>query len=108
MDNLQPDFLYDHIQPVRAELMQVIVRGTLHMCRVYHCSCSHIFKLLNVEAGVCIGRAVGVVGCVCLCVSLASFFVLFLHFSLPFLSQYSAVLYARDCSCTCTCMSICN
>lgn len=24
VDNLQPDFLYDHIQPVRAELMQVI------------------------------------------------------------------------------------
>lgn len=27
VDNLQPDFLYDHIQPVRAELMQV--RGGL-------------------------------------------------------------------------------
>lgn len=25
VDNLQPDFLYDHIQPVRAELMQVRV-----------------------------------------------------------------------------------
>lgn len=25
VDNLQPDFLYDHIQPVRAELMQVNV-----------------------------------------------------------------------------------
>lgn len=25
VDNLQPDFLYDHIQPVRAELMQVSV-----------------------------------------------------------------------------------
>lgn len=24
VDNLQPDFLYDHIQPVRAELMQVM------------------------------------------------------------------------------------
>ena len=24
MDNLQPDFLYDHIQPVRAELMQAL------------------------------------------------------------------------------------
>ena len=23
VDNLQPDFLYDHIQPVRADLMQV-------------------------------------------------------------------------------------
>lgn len=23
VDNLQPDFLYNHIQPVRAELMQV-------------------------------------------------------------------------------------
>lgn len=23
VDNLQPDFLYDHIQPVRAELFQV-------------------------------------------------------------------------------------
>lgn len=26
MDNLQPDFLYDHIQPVRAELMQALWR----------------------------------------------------------------------------------
>ena len=26
VDNLQPDFLYDHIQPVRAELMQVSLR----------------------------------------------------------------------------------
>lgn len=26
VDNLQPDFLYDHIQPVRAELMQVRVQ----------------------------------------------------------------------------------
>lgn len=26
VDNLQPDFLYDHIQPVRAELMQVSAR----------------------------------------------------------------------------------
>lgn len=25
VDNLQPDFLYDHIQPVRAELMQVML-----------------------------------------------------------------------------------
>ena len=25
VDNLQPDFLYEHIQPVRAELMQVSV-----------------------------------------------------------------------------------
>ena len=24
VDNLQPDFLYDHIQPVRAELMQAL------------------------------------------------------------------------------------
>ena len=24
VDNLQPDFLYEHIQPVRAELMQVL------------------------------------------------------------------------------------
>lgn len=29
MDNLQPDFLYEHIQPVRAELMQALWR-TLH------------------------------------------------------------------------------
>ena len=29
VDNLQPDFLYDHIQPVRAELMQALWR-TLH------------------------------------------------------------------------------
>ena len=27
VDNLQPDFLYDHIQPVRAELMQVTESG---------------------------------------------------------------------------------
>ena len=26
VDNLQPDFLYDHIQPVRAELMQALWR----------------------------------------------------------------------------------
>lgn len=26
MDNLQPEFLYDHIQPVRAELMQALWR----------------------------------------------------------------------------------
>ena len=26
MDNLQPDFLYEHIQPVRAELMQALWR----------------------------------------------------------------------------------
>jgi hypothetical protein len=25
VDNLQPDFLYDHIQPVRAELFQVFI-----------------------------------------------------------------------------------
>ena len=29
VDNLQPDFLYDHIQPVRAELMQALWQ-TLH------------------------------------------------------------------------------
>ena len=29
VDNLQPDFLYDHIQPVRAELMQVSGRERL-------------------------------------------------------------------------------
>ena len=34
------------------------------------------------------------------CVSFASFYVLFLRFSFPFLFQYSVVLYARDCSCT--------
>ena len=27
VDNLQPDFLYDHIQPVRAELMQVYTQS---------------------------------------------------------------------------------
>lgn len=32
VDNLQPDFLYDHIQPVRAELMQVGVAS-------YNCDC---------------------------------------------------------------------
>jgi transformation/transcription domain-associated protein len=26
VDNLQPDFLYEHIQPVRAELMQALWR----------------------------------------------------------------------------------
>lgn len=30
VDNLQPDFLYDHIQPVRAELMQVSALPPLH------------------------------------------------------------------------------
>ena len=38
MDNLQPDFLYEHIQPVRAELMQVLLTwysfGDLHTCSV--------------------------------------------------------------------------
>lgn len=29
VDNLQPDFLYDHIQPVRAELMQVCISRSL-------------------------------------------------------------------------------
>ena len=29
VDNLQPDFLYEHIQPVRAELMQV---RTYYLC----------------------------------------------------------------------------
>ena len=28
VDNLQPDFLYEHIQPVRAQLMQVRKRST--------------------------------------------------------------------------------
>jgi transformation/transcription domain-associated protein len=27
VDNLQPDFLYEHIQPVRAELMQALWRS---------------------------------------------------------------------------------
>ena len=27
VDNLQPDFLYDHIQPVRADLMQALWRS---------------------------------------------------------------------------------
>lgn len=40
VDNLQPDFLYDHIQPVRAELMQVgvtsnncvfLFQGSVHL-----------------------------------------------------------------------------
>lgn len=30
VDNLQPDFLYDHIQPVRAELMQVSALSLLY------------------------------------------------------------------------------
>lgn len=37
VDNLQPDFLYDHIQPVRAELMQVsllLSPGTAHITSV--------------------------------------------------------------------------
>jgi hypothetical protein len=29
VDNLQPDFLYEHIQPVRADLMQALWR-TVH------------------------------------------------------------------------------
>lgn len=35
VDNLQPDFLYDHIQPVRAELMQV--GGGSHHDQWLHC-----------------------------------------------------------------------
>jgi len=31
VDNLQPDFLYEHIQPVRADLMQALWR-TLRVC----------------------------------------------------------------------------
>lgn len=46
VDNLQPDFLYDHIQPVRAELMQVSVppplyqqrAPALHASSLSHCS----------------------------------------------------------------------
>jgi len=30
VDNLQPDFLYDHIQPVRADLMQVTVNAYIY------------------------------------------------------------------------------
>ena len=33
VDNLQPDFLYDHIQPVRAELMQVMYLFILSLRR---------------------------------------------------------------------------
>lgn len=33
VDNLQPDFLYDHIQPVRAELMQVCVLADLALAK---------------------------------------------------------------------------
>ena len=32
VDNLQPDFLYDHIQPVRAELMQVCACVCVCVC----------------------------------------------------------------------------
>lgn len=35
VDNLQPDFLYDHIQPVRAELMQVGVLFLINLWPFY-------------------------------------------------------------------------
>ncbi len=41
VDNLQPDFLYDHIQPVRAELMQVCV-SSAHLDHQLH----HLNKFL--------------------------------------------------------------
>ena len=50
-------------------------------------------------------RAVGLLG-VFACVSFASFFVLFLHFSSCSFSIYSLVLYAHDCSCTCIIISL--
>lgn len=37
VDNLQPDFLYDHIQPVRAELMQVSALPLLYQQGVSVC-----------------------------------------------------------------------
>ena len=36
VDNLQPDFLYDHIQPVRAELMQVHVHSQSNVLEAHH------------------------------------------------------------------------
>jgi len=44
VDNLQPDFLYEHIQPVRAELMQV------HTCMMllYTCAC-HLLNYVIVR-----------------------------------------------------------
>lgn len=43
VDNLQPDFLYDHIQPVRAELMQVkmqLSEGTFRgQCLLSYLAC---------------------------------------------------------------------
>ena len=49
VDNLQPDFLYEHIQPVRAELMQVLFAHCTFICgssevsmyvRTYVCVCA--------------------------------------------------------------------
>ena len=36
VDNLQPDFLYEHIQPVRAQLMQVRCLCTCFKSYAYH------------------------------------------------------------------------
>lgn len=45
VDNLQPDFLYDHIQPVRAELMQVNVLFPLRP--------QEVIDLLNIIRNLC-------------------------------------------------------
>ena len=42
MDNLQPDFLYDHIQPVRAELFQVCQQSCFNL--IVACS-SSLFQI---------------------------------------------------------------
>ena len=47
VDNLQPDFLYDHIQPVRAELMQV--RGREKDAEL----CKHVEKDGEIECSGC-------------------------------------------------------
>lgn len=47
VDNLQPDFLYDHIQPVRAELMQVeVARLTF---RIIIITFSHQVNLISIK-----------------------------------------------------------
>lgn len=49
VDNLQPDFLYDHIQPVRAELMQVGPRPCRGQCGAGpDGGCAHVWFLLGI------------------------------------------------------------
>ena len=58
VDNLQPDFLYDHIQPVRAELMQVSPGSSSASAgRDAGCSCTRSYLLGN--SRLVVSRSIG-------------------------------------------------